>query len=84
VEAFAAKFNENVTVTYTTSQKSIIHDLTPFCKFEAYGDRHYGSVWRNHNSNVAAVVQPAIISFTQTQYSDLPEAQEAPLKFALI
>jgi hypothetical protein len=71
VEAFAAKFNDIVTVTYTTSQKSIlisivIHDLTPFCKFEAYGGRHYGSVWRNHNSNVAAVVQPAIISFTQT------------------
>jgi hypothetical protein len=70
VEAFAAKFSDICSVTYTTGQKSVqisivLHDLSPFCKFEAYDDRHYGSVWKNHNNNFASVVPPAILSFTE-------------------
>jgi hypothetical protein len=70
LERFAHKHSlGHITVTSTDSVLTMtveVWNLDEFTKFEAYGDKHSGTVWTNGNDNPAAVVPPAILILRQT------------------
>jgi hypothetical protein len=50
---------------YNGPVKVELWDLSPFTRFDAYDDRHFGNVWCNKGKDVCAVVAPALLVFTQ-------------------
>jgi hypothetical protein len=40
-------------------------DLAPFTNYDAYDDRHFGTVWCDGSKNVCSVVAPAVLTLTE-------------------
>jgi hypothetical protein len=57
-----AKYTASDNGATTTSE---LWDLSSFTNFDAYDDKHYGTVWCNASKNLCAVIAPAVLTLTE-------------------